>query len=176
MAFRVRRVQEAVVYALVAAHNKRQEESVDSEFHADVTSLTNTDNYRAPTVAADLITLADADSEASAIALANQAKQKINVHFADDYAHNTAASAAVATADATAEASAITLANALKAAYNTHLSAANVHFNNDGTNDVEATNASDAASLYTLLNELKDDFNAHIISGPAGAMLRLVDP
>lgn len=175
MAYETRKISEEIAFALVAAHNERQEESVASFFHADITSTTDRTNYKAPVTTSLTVTLANASDTATAVALANDLKTKINIHFADTFAHDTAVSAAVATADATDEATAITLANALKAAFNTHLSASNVHHNNDGTNTVAAADASDAGTLNTLLNEMKGDYNAHIVSSPAGGMIQLVD-
>jgi hypothetical protein len=175
MAFQIPTRLDAMVAALVAAHNLRQEEAVASFFHADTTQRTSGE-FRLGgvlTVADATVSTANASDTATAVALANALKLAINNHFADTFAHNTAVSAAVSTADATDEATAITLANALKAAYNTHRTASNVHFNNDATNATSATDASDASSLNTLLNEIKTDFNAHIVSAPAGAMIRL---
>lgn len=173
MAYEVRKVPDAIAFALVDAHNLRQEESVGAFFHADTTQTTS-GHYKDLAVADDLVSAADASDEATSVALANEIKAVLNRHFADTMAHATAVSAAVATADATNTATGITLANALKSAYNTHLSAANVHFNNDGTNDVTSDDADDQSSLNTLLNEMKDDLNAHIVSAPAGAMVKLI--
>ena len=173
MAITVRNTNDALIYALVEAHNLRQEESVASFFHADTTQTTGND-YTDPAPTDDLVTSDDGSDDATNITLVNEIKAVLNRHFADTQAHDSAVSAAVATADATDEATSVTLANALKAAYNTHLSAANVHFNNDGTNSVAATDATDTASVSTLINEMKGDLNAHIVSAPAGAMLNVV--
>lgn len=176
MAFKTRRLSEEIAFALIAAHNKRQEESVGASFHADVTSTTDKSNgYQAPTVTPLAVTAANATDTPTAVALVNQTKSVINQHFADTLAHDTAVSAAIATADATDEASAITLANATKAAWNTHCAEASVHFNNDGTNTIAAADATNASSLNTLANETKGDVNAHILSAPAGAMIDLVN-
>lgn len=178
MAFTVRNVPGAVLAALVAAHNARQEAAVAAFFHADITQRTSNSGPppSLPTVANNTIASANASDLATSVTLVNEAKLRINTHFADTQAHNTAVSAQVATAAATDLATAITLANALKAAYNTHLAAANVHFNNDGTNATAAADATDLASLQTLLNELKGDFNAHLISAPIGSMINLITP
>jgi len=173
MAYKTRKTPDVMVNALVAAHNFRQEESVASFFHADTTQKTS-GHYQNMTVADDLVTAADGSGDATNSTLANEIKAVLNRHFADTLAHDTAVSAQVSTADGTDEASNVTLANALKSAYNTHLSASNVHFNNDGTNDVTSSNATDTASTSTLLNEMKDDLNAHIVSAPAGAMIELI--
>lgn len=109
------------------------------------------------------------------IALANEIKGILNVHFADTLAHATAVSAQIATADATTFATANTLATALKAAYNTHCSASNVHPNNDGTNTIAAADATTVATLIALLTELRTDVTAHIAASLAGAHIDLVD-
>ena len=123
------------------------------------------------------VTAAAPTTEATRVALANDIKTILNLHFADRSAHGSAVSAQIATADATNEASAITLANACKAAYNTggHINASNVHANNDATNTISASAATDQASLDTLLAELKTDINAHIIAALAGNHLEFVD-
>lgn len=175
MAYTVRKTADPVIYALVAAWNHKQEASVASFFHADTTQRT-TGDFASPTVSNDTINSANGSDLATSITLVNETKQVINRHFVDTLAHNTAVSAVVSTADATDLATAITLANALKAAYNTHRSAANVHFNNDGTNAVASADATDLASLQTLINEMKGDFNAHVVSAPVGRMIRLVAP
>jgi hypothetical protein len=110
------------------------------------------------------------------IARANECKSVLNRHFASTQAHNTAVSSAISTADATTLATANTLATAIKSAFNTHLGAANVHFNNDGTNTVSSSNATTIATLITLCNELDGDINAHIADAPSGYMIELVDP
>lgn len=174
MSYKVRKTTDSIVYAMVAEHNEKQVGAVASLFHADITSTTSLSaGYTAPVRSTLLVAVADATTEATAVALTNQLKAYYNIHVADTLAHDSAVSAALATADATDEASAITLANAWKAAYNTHLSAANVHFTNDGTNTVTSVDATDTASLYTLANECKVDYNAHIISAPNGSMIEL---
>lgn len=172
MAYTVRGTPDSLTYALVAALNLRQEEAVASFFHADTTQVTSGD-YRAPTVADLTVATANGSSIATNVALANELKRVLNIHFADTDAHNTAVSAAIATATATDDATSITLANALKAAYNTHLTESNVHFNNDGTNATAASDATNTATCSTLLNELKGDYNAHVVSAPLGAKIKL---
>lgn len=173
MAISARKTNDALIHALVKAHNLRQEEAVGSSFHADTTQTTAND-YLDPTPTDDLVTAANGSNDATNITLVNEIKAVLNRHFADTQAHDSAVSAAVATADATDEATSVTLANALKAAYNTHLSASNVHFNNDGTNTVAASDATNTATVSTLANEMKGDLNAHIVSAPAGAMINVV--
>ena len=174
MAFRTRKTIDEMTFALVAAWNAKQEASVASFFHADITQITS-GQYQSKTVTNDTVTAANASDLATSITLVNQLKAVINRHFADTFAHNTAVSAQITTADAATLLTEVqTLANAIKTAYTTHLSASNVHFNNDATNTIAAANATDQSTANTLLNELKADFNAHLISAPLGNMIRLV--
>ncbi len=172
---KTRNVPDAVQYALVAANNQRMTDGIASFFHLDRTEAPQTSygDYQNPSTTRLSVTLAAATDAATQLALSNQLKTVINLHFADDIAHNTTVSAAVTTATATDAATARTLANALKAAYNTHLSAANVHFTNDGTNTIAAADSTDAATLQTLVNELRTDFNAHVVSAPTGVWIDL---
>lgn len=173
MAVTTRKTPDAIIHALVKAHNLKQEEQVASFFHADTTQLT-TGSYDAPVVADDLIASADGTDDATNITLVNEMKYWCNRHFADTNAHDSAVSAAITTADATDEATSVTLVNAIKAAYNTHLSESNVHFNNDATNTVAAATATDTASVSTMANEMKGDINAHVVSAPLGAMVNVI--
>lgn len=167
---KVRNIPDELLYALVASNNQRMVDGISTNFHKDRTAATPTtyQDYKSPSVTRLSVTLAAATDAATQLALTNHLKTVINKHFADDIAHSTAVSSAIATATATDAATAITLANAIKAAYNTHLSAANVHYNNDGTNTISSPNATDATTLQTLVNELRTDFNAHVASAPVG--------
>jgi len=167
---------EAMAFAIVAAINEQQTDSVASFFHADITSVTTRTNYKAPTKAAVAISSANATDTATALTLVNEIRQDYNLHAVDTLAHSAAVSAALTTAVATDEATAITLANAIKAAYNTHLSASTVHYNNDSTNATTNANATDGTTLYVLLNEMKTDVTAHIISAPLGTKIKPVGP
>lgn len=162
-----------MVAALVTAHNARQEASVAALFHADKTQKSS-GHYLSPVVVNDTVTVADGTDMATAVTLVNEVKKVLDRHHADDLAHNTATSAAITIADATNTATAVTLANDLKAKYTVHITAANVHFNNDGTNTITNANATDQTTLNTLVNELKAKINPHIISAPVGSMIRLV--
>jgi hypothetical protein len=177
MILRILKSQQAkVLAALVAQHNQNRENAISTNVHAAVTSQAASDDG----ASADpyIITAAAPTTEATRIALANDCKDVLNVHFADDLAHDSAVSAAVATADAVVGdvyVTAYALANALKAAFNTHRSAASVHFTNDGGNAIAAADATTEGSLDTLLTELKADINAHIILAPDGAHIELID-
>lgn len=177
MALKTRRLPDEVLYALVAANNQRITDNISTNFHLDRTAATPTTypDYNNPVVNRLAISSANSSSLPTALTLVAELKLKINQHFADSIAHNTAVSAAVTTPAATDLTTAQNLANALKAAWNTHLSAANVHFTNDGTNTTAAADASNQGTLDTLLNELKTDFNAHVASAPVGVWIDLVD-
>jgi hypothetical protein len=120
------------------------------------------------------VTAANASSESTSIALANDVMNVYLFHLADTLAHKEE-DPAPALVKATTLATAITLANAVKADYNTHRASTTYHYNADSTNAVAASDASDQSTLNTLLNEIKTDLNAHMASGPAAASLRLVD-
>jgi hypothetical protein len=163
------------MYALVAAHNARQEAAVTNQFHADITQKTS-GYFASPTVASDTVTAATATDLATSLVLVNQIKAVLDRHFVDTLAHDTAVSATITIADATDLATAITLANNLKDMYTTggHVDASNVHFNDDSTNVVTNADATDQTTLNTLVNEIKGDVNAHITSAPIGSMVQLV--
>ena len=141
-------------------------DALETKFNAEFAATTVLDATSAAihkAADANLVTTADAYSEASAVALANALKTAYALHIADTDAHPVAdATNTTAAADATDESSAITLANELKADYNAHRSQATVHLNNDGGNAVAAADATDADTLNTLLNEIKADYNAHV--------------
>jgi hypothetical protein len=177
MALKTRKVPDEVLFALVAANNQRMSDNISTSFHLDRTAATPSTygDYRNPSTTRLSVTLAAATDAATQLALANELKRVVNVHFADDVAHDSATSAAVATATATNAATAITLANALKAAYNTHLAAAGRHYTNDSTNTVAAADATDAATLQVLVNEMRTDLTAHMLSAPVGVYINLQD-
>jgi hypothetical protein len=164
-----------MVAGLVAAWNAKQEASVSSNFHADITQKTSGGDF-APVVANDTIGSANATDLATSLTLVNEIKSVSGRHFQDPRAHNTAVTTPTTLADATDLTTAVALGNDIKAIYNTggHVNASNVHFNNDSTNTIAAANATDQSTLNTLLNELKTDINAHIISAPTGSMIQLV--
>ena len=177
MAYTVRNVPDAMVFALVAAWNRRQEAAVSTAFHADITQVT-TGDYRAPVVTNDTPALSiggNPTDSTTVISFTNALKKLVNRHFADTRAHNSAVSTAISTADGTDLTSACTLATAIKAAYGTHLTASNVHFTNDETNTVAAADATNQTTAITLLTELRTDIGAHIINATPGEMINLVD-
>lgn len=174
MAFQINKSLNAQVFGLIAAHNDRQNASVASLFHSDITAITTATDYRYPTATNLTITVANATDLATSIALANECQRVLNIHWQDTYAHKTAVSPVDATPAAVDLATGQTLANALKAAFNTHLSAANVHWTNDGTNTVATANATDQTTLNALLNAIKSAYNAHVVSAPAGRKIQLL--
>ena len=66
----------------------------------------------------------------------------------------------------------ITAANAYKASFNAHLTQSGVHDNNDGTNTVVASNATDLPSLETLCNAIAASCTAHSNNGATPASWR----
>lgn len=178
MAYQVRRGTEAVLAALVTAHNntRRAAGVVGSFFHADITQDGGGD-HTAPTVATASVSATNASDLATSLTLVNQIRQRWLQHRADDLAHKVndslpALTAPVATDLTTAQ----TLANEIKADWATHIASTTHHYTADATNTIAAADATDQSSLNTLLNEIKTDFNAHIISAPGGQSVKLLDP
>ncbi len=176
MAYKTRKVPDAILYALVKAWNDKQEAAVASFFHADITQVT-TGHFSNPTVTNDTpaLSIGAAPTDATTvISFTNNLNRLLNRHFADDRAHNSALSAQLSSTEATDLTSAITIMNTQKSSFGTHLSASNVHFNNDGTNTIAAANATDQTTAIALLTEMRTDVGAHVISAPSGAMIQLV--
>ena len=173
MAYKTRKLPDVMVNTLVAAWNAKQEAQVAALFHADITQKTSGD-YLNPTVASDLVSAANGTDDATNIVLANDLLAVVDRHFADVLAHDTAVSAALTLAAATDAATALALVNDIKDKYNTHLSATDVHFNDDSTNDVTNSDGTDQATVSVVANEMKGDVNAHVISAPVGSMIELV--
>jgi hypothetical protein len=178
MAFQVRRGTDAVLAALVLAHNasRRAAGESGSFFHADVTSDAGGD-HRAPTATSATVTASNATDLATSLVLVNDLRRRWLQHRNDGLAHKVADGLpALAAPVATDLASAQTLANELKADYTTHIGSTGHHYNADATNTVSAPDATNQATLNALLNELKTDFNAHIASAPAGQSIKLLEP
>ena len=177
MAYKTRKTPDTMLGALVKAWNDKQEASVASFFHADITQVTS-GHYSSPAVANDTPALsigAAPTDTTTVISFTNALRPLLNRHFADTRAHNTAVSAALADATATDLTTALVIMNADKASFNVHASAANVHFNNDGTNTIAAADGTNLTTAITLLTELRTDVGAHVISAPLGAMIQLVN-
>lgn len=173
-----RNVPEELVLALIAAYNRKQTDEITTgtKFHAaQHETVTNPGFPGQRTLARPNIATANATDAATALALTNEVRVLVDTHFADTIAHDSAVSAAITIATATDTTTAVTLANDLKSKFNAHRSAANVHFNNDGTNDVTNANATDATTLIALINEIKGDFNAHIASAPTGTYINVLN-
>jgi hypothetical protein len=173
MTLQARNLPDELVYALVAAHNQRQVDSIGSSFHLSRTEITNRGDYRNQSVTRLSIAANALSNDAARVVRANAIKAALNLHYADMVAHDTVQTATIATADATDLTSANTLINACKASYNTggHINTAGVHFTNDATNTIAAANATDAASFDTLAAEMTTDINAHMASAPAGTVV-----
>lgn len=178
MAFTARKVTDAMLFALVAAHNntRRAAGVVGSFFHADITSTPGGD-VRAPTAASAVVASANASDLATSLTLVNEIRQRWLDHRDDDLAHKVADGLpALAAPVATDLTTAQTLANEIKADYGVHIASTTYHYTADATNTVAAADATDQTSLNTLLNEIKGDFNAHIISAPVGQSVKLIGP
>lgn len=176
MAIVRRRVTPGLVDLTTSINSARAEallESADStHFHVDASEQT--------------VTAANATDLPSAVALVNQEKAVYEYHRKDagvvsPVAHKTLDATnveSVANANPNAGdgglAGAIALANDIKTQFNAHLTQSTVHYNNDATNTVAASNATDLASLETLVNAIKTALNAHMASAPSGKSLRLV--
>ncbi len=179
MAISVRKVTDAMLFALVASFNALKREvaaQLTTMPHADVSSKASTGDYHSPVAgAADIDGSAAASDLASAIARANSLKAVYNRSIADADAHKAADTGVVSTADATDLASAETLLNAIKTAYAAHRASTAFHFTADDVNVVTANDATDLASAEALANDLHAQINAHIQAGFGSPSIRLID-
>ena len=123
----------------------------------------------------------DDDGLAGCVTLVNEMLSWHAFHMADTLAHKVVGVALASyvpvgdsLSDATKLSTSITRANDIKSKYNTHRASTTYHYTADGTNDADATNASDLASLITLVNQLKEMMNLHAASGVAAKSVRLV--
>ncbi|MEO8095795.1 MAG: hypothetical protein ABI632_12815 [Pseudolysinimonas sp.] len=176
----IRKSSEEVLYAIVAQLNafRRDATIVGARFHSSAL-MSRSGPFFKPVAATETIAAANASDLATSLVLVNAIHAFLVRHVAEGtHVHKTADATAVAAlaagVTATDLATAQTLANVDKAAYNAHLAQANVHYNNDGTNNVTSANATDQSSLNTLVNEMKGDINAHVASFPAGFNINLV--
>lgn len=172
MAKRVRNLTETLAPAVVTELNalRRAVAAAASAVHADVTCVGDAAGTQLT------IAVANASDLATSIALANEIKRVLNLHYNDSTRAHKAADTAVATADATDLATVQTLLNALKTSYETHRASTTYHYTADGTNTIAAANASDQGTANTLANELKTDINAHGLAALAGSSLEVVNP
>ncbi len=167
MALKVRKQNDGLVLAAIAAYNLFKREvtsSLTSYPHCDITSTTS-GNFTAPTSAPLLVTAATATTLPLVLLSANNAKAIYNLHIADAVAHKAASALLVTTPAATTQGTANTLLNAIKAAYNLHIASATYHFTADATNPISAADASDLGTSETLADAIKAALNAHIQFG-----------
>ncbi len=177
MAYQIRKVNDAMVNALVKALNDTRVGLVSTEVHHDVTARSATGDVRDPTAVALTVDAAVASDLPTLLTLSNQAKSVYGIHIANTHVHLVAdATNTVAAADATDLATAQTLLNELKADYNTHRSEAGVHTNDDSGNAVAAADATNQATAETLANEIQTDLNAHMADALAGNGVQLIGP
>ena len=174
MSLNVRNIAESVAYALAEANNRRQLDSISTFFHMARLEDTSGQDWTNPAVTRVTVTAANGTDSPTAVVLVNNIRVVLDRHYADDIAHDTATSAAITIATATDTTTAITLANDLKAKHTVHITAASVHFTNDGTNTITNANATDLTTLNVLINEIKGDINAHLASAPAGTWIKVV--
>jgi uncharacterized protein YejL (UPF0352 family) len=176
MSIRARKVPDALMYALVAAHNLEVRERVSSATtypHADVTSVTG-GNYTAPTTT-PLLVVGSAVDLPSTVAVAESARHVLAKHFAEagtlnnlyggpHKAADTVNAVLIALAAAPLSVdlpSVLVVLNAEKVACNAHVSQAGAHFHNDGVNSVTAANASDLPSAEALATAIAAFALAH---------------
>lgn len=180
--FTVRKVPDAVLFALVAERNQAKLDDVvrtNTLFHLDQTNdpaAALSADYQNPTVTRLKITAANATNLATSLTLIAELRGKLNTHYADTIAHDTAVSAASTSVAATNTATVVTEVNILKGELNAHFTAASVHFNNDSTNTITSATATDQTTADTMLNEIKTAVNAHMKAAPGGAFINLVNP
>lgn len=169
------------LFAMTASYNKMRAHLATlsgTAYHADVSSAT-TGDFSNPTVAFQTVNSPDATSLATAVAIANEMREKFNEHCADTLAHkaadttNPVTTAVAGTADQTA---CNALLNALKTSFNAHLTQSGVHYNNDSANTVSTANATNLSTSEALATALKAAYNAHIISAFGGYALNLIGP
>lgn len=177
MTYKVRKVNDAMVAALVKAFNDERRAGITTEVHYGITAKVVTGDPRDP-IQADLqVASANASDLATLLVLTNEMLVVYTTHIEDDHVHDAADTTnVIAAVVATDLATAQTLLNELKADYNTHRSQASVHPNNDAGNAVAAVDATDQGSAETLANEMKGDINAHMNATLVGQGVQLIDP
>jgi hypothetical protein len=177
MALTARKNPDAMIFALVAAHNAAQRAYTLNETtypHADITSVPGGD-YTAPTSTAVANAAAAATTLGTTLTSANESKRIANLHMADALAHEAAdADHLISSPDATDQTTANTLLNELKTDLNLHFLDADSHYTADATNVVDAADATDAGSSQTLADDIKAKLNAHILFSSTAPMLDIV--
>jgi hypothetical protein len=189
MALTVRRVNPALSIAIAVGHNKMCAQNVGASFHADLPSLTTTDQNISISSSALQVTATNSVDLTTGIALATNIIGVMKVHLADGVAADPYACGAHKIADSVDLAlipaiptdlpSLEACLNTLKSTFNAHLtqvSPSAVHFTNDATNTVATANATDQATSNALANAIKSALNAHMGSAPATPMIKVVGP
>ncbi len=184
MSITARRQDGEMVRASIVAHNKALRaitEGLSTYPHADASARTSIEG----TVTILSVTVVNATTVNTTIALANACKLVWNEHLGDGGkatnswggAHKAADTTnVVSTVDAADQGTANTLLNALKVAFNLHVSQSGVHFTNDTTYSVTAADAFDEGSSQTLATEIKARINSHIALalGAGDSMVKVV--
>ncbi len=175
MAITVRKSLDSVVWALVAAHNLKQDDgSITDGYHRDLSQVTTGDpsDPASITLTTLQVTAATASSLPTSITLTNNIIGVLSTHMADAHAHLLADATNNPTVDGYIAAIDLTTVktnlNACKALFNAHLTQTNVHPNNDTANSVSTANATDQTTANNLANALKTAINAHISAGKSG--------
>lgn len=178
MTYRIRNVNDAVIAALVKAHNDERRAQISTEFHYDISGDDVTGDVRDPTQNDLQVTAADGDgSLAVLLTLCANLSVIYAQHIADAHVHDMAdTSNEIAAPIPTDLTEAQTFLNEMKADYNLHLAQASVHPNDDGTNDSTAAAATNQATSDTLADELKADLNAHMNDALVGQGIQLISP
>ncbi len=175
MTYRVRKVNDIMIAALVNAFNDDRRARVASAVHYDITGKDATGDIRNPTQVDLQVTAAAAADLATLLTLANDELTTYTTHIGDDHSHDAADTAnPIAAPAATDLTTAQTLLNEIKADYNTHRSESGIHPNDDGGNAVAAADATNQATAETLANEIKTDLNAHMNDALVGQGIQLI--
>jgi hypothetical protein len=176
MAISVSKEVDALVNALVLAHNSLQSQTVADGYHRDLSQVT-TGSFQDPStiVLTTLQVAGTAAAQSDTMLLANQELAVLHMHFKDAQAHLIADTVNdgyldgysfldgyLAASSVTQLASLIVNLNAMKALFNVHRSQAGVHVNNDTGYATSAADATDLASAKTLALDLKAKINGHI--------------
>jgi hypothetical protein len=185
MAILARRTSDAILYALVAAHNAsvRATAIVSTSFHADVTARTVSGDFRAPVATSNTITTADATDLPTCLVLAAELHVAYGLHIADGAttanlncgAHKVPdVTNVLANPVPTDLTTLVAWVNDVKAKFNLHDVSTTYHYTADTV--IATANATILADSITLINAVKAKFNTHFASAQASVMVKLIGP
>ena len=181
-----RKNTDAALRALVKAFNALHDSvagatgaSGNGAYHHDITSVPTGDYTNPSSTAVAFATTVTTNSLDGYCANGNELLGILKVHFADDYSHNKVDAtnqfvAAFVDGYCTTAAKLYAFCNQAKAAYNAHCAQSGVHYNNDSSNTISATDATTLATAGALLAEMFIDVAVHMASGPATGKVRWV--